>query len=330
MVIFIHVTSYPITNLSIDSFSVKLLYPFQRLCGVAVYGFIFLSGVKLFLSNGEKADYKKYILSKLKKIYIPYVVVTIFYYFFEIKREYYIFNVKELISFILTGNGECHLYFVIIIMQFYFLLPLWKCLVKNKNIIWLILVLTFFINLLFVYKLPSILNSLFKMNFIFNDRVFSSYLFFWILGCITGKNYDLFKENLKKKKEIVIFLFMFFLFLDILMSYNIRAYGVFYSLMDFIHLVYVSIAVIFFFILCNTEIFKRIEKNKLFKSINDASYEIYLSHILFVYIINDIMFPLKVGEMKEYVIRFFFVYLFSICFSVLYKKILKFKYKAVD
>lgn len=133
MVIFIHITSYTIAALDAASPTVKVLHAFWRLCSCAVYGFIFLSGVKLFLKEDKDFSLKKFYVSRLKKIVLPYVVAVIFYYLFEISRGYYEFSFKELGFFLLSGKIECHLYFVVIIIQFYLLMPLWQKLVSLKN-----------------------------------------------------------------------------------------------------------------------------------------------------------------------------------------------------
>ena len=92
MVIFIHVTSAPITNLPPDTVTVKILFSIHRMCGVAVYGFVFLSGVKLFLKDTSKIEYSEYIIARLQKIYIPYLIVTVLYYLYEIILGFYVFD----------------------------------------------------------------------------------------------------------------------------------------------------------------------------------------------------------------------------------------------
>ena len=56
--------------------------------------------------------------------------------------------------------------------------------------------------------------------------------------------------------------------------------------------------------------------------IDNASYEIYLIHILFVHIINDLIAKAQgIGVLKAYAIRFVFVYLVSISTCIIYKKL---------
>ncbi len=324
MVIFIHVTSYPITSLSADSLAVKMLYPLQKLCGVAVYGFIFLSGLKLFL-GGRKVSLKKYYFSRLKRVYLPYVVFTVVYYLYEVQRGYFTFNPNELAVFLLNGNVECHLYFVVIIMQFYILLPLWRYLINNKHSA-VILLASAVLNILFVYKLPLFLEMVGIKGFSYNDRVFTSYLFFWVLGCFCGKNYERFKNILTKNLSVYLLLFSAAFVMDTFLSFKAFTGQSFYAVGEAVHLLYCFSAILFLY--SAVLIFKdcRLANNKFMKSVDAASFEIYLVHILFVHIVNDIIVNhLSVGVLEAYAIRFISVYILSIVSCVLYKKLISVK-----
>lgn len=73
LVIFIHVTSWTLT--AMDKTSVKylcLLFPW-RLSAFVVQGFVFLSGVRLFLSKKPVA-YGKFLIGRVRRIVLPYLV----------------------------------------------------------------------------------------------------------------------------------------------------------------------------------------------------------------------------------------------------------------
>lgn len=70
LVIFIHVTSWTLT--AMDRTSVKyllLLFPW-RLSAFVVQGFVFLSGVRLFLSE-KPFDYGRFLRGRIRRIVFP-------------------------------------------------------------------------------------------------------------------------------------------------------------------------------------------------------------------------------------------------------------------
>lgn len=318
MVIFIHITSYTIAALDAASPTVKVLHAFWRLCSCAVYGFIFLSGVKLFLKEYKDFSLKKFYVSRLKKIVLPYVVAVIFYYLFEISRGYYEFSFKELGFFLLSGKIECHLYFVVIIIQFYLLMPLWQKLVSLKNKP-LLLTGAFLLNVFFVYQIPKLFGG-----FGYNDRVFTSYIFFWLLGCVCGKCYNRFLAVLKKSAAAFILFFIICFAADAYLSY-ICKFGIYYKITETVHLLYCFGAILFFYCLAYSGKVREIAQNKIFKRINDASYEIYLVHIFVLYKANDFILCLKIGELKAWILRAAVVYSVSILLCVAYKALINIK-----
>ena len=56
-------------------------------------------------------------------------------------------------------------------------------------------------------------------EFIYNDRVFTSYLAYWVLGCYAGKYYDRFLEGIRKNQGVLLTGFVIFVLTDGLLSY---------------------------------------------------------------------------------------------------------------
>ena len=316
MVIFIHVTSAAIYNLSPTCGSVIVLYALYKFCGFAVYGFVFLSGMKLFLNKSGVVNLKSYYVSRFKKIYIPYILFTVIYYLFKIRFVFYdpsyTFNMKDLLLYILNGNVECHLYFIIIIMQFYLLLPFWHYLTGFKAKI--VLPVAFIIN---------VICALVFSFYVFNDRIFTTYLFYWILGCFCGKYYERFKNFLAEKRKNIIWIYVIFCVLNIMLSYlsYTKILPVDAELMEIINILFCIASVIFFYKL-SFKVYKwKIFDNRFVNAISNASFEIYLSHILFVHMINrKLHFTKGLGVIDAYIIRFVFVYIVGIAACLIYKK----------
>lgn len=317
MVIFIHTTSYPLANLSAGTAAAKVLHLFWRMSSCAVYGFIFLSGEKLFLKPQNCFSLKKFYVSRLKKIVLPYAAAVCFYYLFEVYRGYYNFSLVRLANFLISGKVECHLYFVVIIVQFYLLMPLWRRLLEFKKF-GALLFLCFSANVLCVYFVPVVF-----LGFEYNDRVFTSYLFFWVLGCLCGKNYQRFLNLTKKYRAVILLFFAAFLCADVWLSYLCK-FGIYHKITEFVHLLYCFAAILFFYVLANSSLKNKITQNRLFKKINGVSYQIYLAHIYFLYKANDLITRLNIGgELWAWIFRMFFVCVSTFLFCIIYKYAVK-------
>ncbi|MBQ8696424.1 MAG: acyltransferase family protein, partial [Clostridia bacterium] len=74
IVIFIHACSEPMQQYQLNSLPYYLTLSLYRLSSFVVQGFIFLSGVKLFLNLKEPYDYVGAWLNQFKRIVLPYVL----------------------------------------------------------------------------------------------------------------------------------------------------------------------------------------------------------------------------------------------------------------
>ena len=103
LVIFIHVTSWTLT--AMDKTSVKylcLLFPW-RLSAFVVQGFVFLSGVRLFLSKKPVA-YGKFLVGRVRRIVLPYLVWVAVYYAYFIDLGWYRFSWHDLAEYVFLGT----------------------------------------------------------------------------------------------------------------------------------------------------------------------------------------------------------------------------------
>lgn len=198
LVILIHVLSLGISMAEPTSWQLAVIYFPWRLSAFVVPAFLFSGGVKMSLAFGDRFDgreYVRYLWGRVKKIYLPYLVWNIIYYVCFMGIGYVRGELSELLRYILVGNLTSPFYYIIIVMQFYLLQPLWFWLVKR--IPWYIggicAVLITFLSL----QGNSILN-LFGVSFGYWDRVFTSYLIFWVLGLYVGRRYTAFTRSLCK------------------------------------------------------------------------------------------------------------------------------------
>ena len=312
MVIFIHVSGDAVMKL--DKFQLPYIFVMSlwRISQVAVYGFIFLSGLKLCLK--EDINYEKFYISRFKTIIIPYIVWVIIYYVYYYNHSYYpkdANHIKILYEAIITGNMASHFYFVIIIVQFYFLAPIFKRMIKKSNPKIAI----------FVSLLITLISMYAGQGILYNDRIFTTYIFYFVFGCFMGANYEKFKMFIKKYFIVISSAFFISAFLFIFTAYNMNIGKMPYDFyIEYIRTIYCICAILFIFGVCLK--FKNVYNNALVQKTDGASYYIYLVHSLFIPIINDIMLEHSIFNVKyTFLIRSLYVYIVSICLCISYVEI---------
>jgi len=309
LVIFIHICSEPVTKLAPGAISHMLIFTGWKLSGFVVQGFIMLAGLKLFLSK-KTERFPRYIKARFLKIVVPYILAVIVYYLYFLFRRYFEFSIVDLGRYILSGDLVAHFYFIIVIIQFYLLKKVWEVMLKTLPV-WAGVCISALITVFGVLEF----GVLFGM---YNDRVFTTYLIYWVLGCYIGENYDRFVAELKRCKTLVIagFIpvaaaevgFAYFKFLPYYMS-------------EVLHIIY-CLSAIFVCFLVALYIGERCMDNKVVKTVDMASFYIYLWHILVIFILDGIMSGMGIADVG---VRFFargiLVYSVSIFLCGMYSKI---------
>lgn len=132
-VVAIHTTSFSVTKLTTGSTLYPLYYIVNVGCNFAVPGFLFLSALLLFYHyDGRQLSWLSFYKKRIKKVVVPYLFWSFFY------AAYYTYahglpleqGWHRLWSNLPLGNNYEHLYFMIIIAQFYLLFPLFMLLQK--------------------------------------------------------------------------------------------------------------------------------------------------------------------------------------------------------
>ena len=157
----------------------------NRFCLTNVPLFIFLSGVVLYYNYaGRTLPIYEFWNKRVTSTYFPFVFWSVLFYAIYVKAGLFAFNLNELLLAILRGTTTYHLYFVIIIMQFYLLFPLLKVLF-DKCPFWVMLLLGITLNLVgFAFS-----NYGWKIGLpaYWLDRHAFSYILFFFLGCLWAK-----------------------------------------------------------------------------------------------------------------------------------------------
>lgn len=93
----------------------------------AVPAFIFITGLVLFYNYSEKVDYLSFTKKRVTEILLPYFVWSGVYLFLSPKPlgegSQMVWNASK---HLLTGSSSYHLWFVVMIFQFYLLYPFWQ------------------------------------------------------------------------------------------------------------------------------------------------------------------------------------------------------------
>ena len=274
LVMLIHILSKEVSALDRTSVQFAAVFIPSRLASFVVQGFIFLSAVKYFMRYRDGGlKYGKFLRTRFKTIVVPYVIWNIIYYFSLMPFGYFIFNPPALLKYILVGDMISHFYFVVIIVQFYVLMPLWVWLVKKisgKILIPLSL------------AIMVVFSRYFAPQILYEDRIFIKYIFYWICGCFAGKYYNEFLRHLRNCRHWIYAFFIFIAASDGFLTWADKSGIIAVPYLEDIHIIYCTAAILFVFTVSLWKI-EQIVDNRFFSMINRQSYNIYLSHCLFLY-----------------------------------------------
>ncbi len=312
LVILIHVLSSPVTAFEKESLQYLLALIPWRLSAFVVQGFIFLAGVKMALGFNKNVSYKKYLSARFSAVLIPYIIWVFIFYIYFISRNYFGFSIKDFAGYVLRGDLVSHFYFVIIIVQFYLLRPLWK-LMTEKIKFPVALFMTITVMILSKVFLPALFGG-------YTDRIFTTYLIFWVCGCYMGANYESYTEKILGRRKIITLLFFAAAALEATLSY-VHFTGNRIFCIEEMHLVYCILAVMFVVAL-SFSLGEKIMKSRLLKEIDKASYYIYLVHPLFIFMVDEKMQELGIISISNaFLVRAAVVYTASILSCIAYEKI---------
>ncbi|ATW26302.1 acyltransferase [Candidatus Formimonas warabiya] len=198
-VISIHVTSEPLAKLPADSWGYFFYYLVNTGSSFAVPAFLFLSGFVLFYNyegNWTSARCKSFFYKRLSFTVIPYIIWSFFYFVgVQIIIGTNIFSqMDDSLVKLITGKNYAHLYYIIIILQFYLLFPILMVLMKYFS--------CFRRNLL-------IFGAVFQVAFFLVNRIYLhiqatgsfafTYMLFYLLGGYLALNYSACKNWLMKR-----------------------------------------------------------------------------------------------------------------------------------
>ncbi|MCE4993610.1 acyltransferase [Staphylococcus xylosus] len=237
------------------------------------------------VNRGFSLNY--FIKSRFSKILIPYIIWTIFYLLY---RAYFLHNLEDdgkLINYFIFGKANFHLYFILTVIQFYFLFPFVHKFKKGWPILILFGVATI-ANIVWIMLDPVSLGGGGVERFV-NDKLFiMNWISFFILGIVYAKFYNEIKVLIFKYKTLFSIIIAI-LFIDLLISIDLD------NLHSSIHVS--NIVYIPFFIVFLNYIFEYVKKNKIvlrtLTLIGNYSMGVYLVHYVAIQFVKRL--PLVEG-----------------------------------
>lgn len=193
-------------SIQADSIMLGMLYHFTRF---GTLTFVFLAGAILFYQYGDGRKYRSVIVKRIGDIYIPFVVWTIIYWIVM----QFIFNMplfradswQDIVQQLFVPTNGYHLWFVIMIFQFYLLFPLFRWLGKQfrtrlldnrspkeqqKHIVVMLIIIGIIYGWLMwlcYYAMPTWnVQGIWKIILDHRTSEFIFYFFYFVLGGICG------------------------------------------------------------------------------------------------------------------------------------------------
>ncbi len=270
-VIFVHVSAIGIVSYESGTFYHKGIIFLNRLLKYTTPVFLFLSGITSFYSYRIKEyRYMNFLRRRLKSVVVPFFIWSCIYYFILVYRGTYSFILIYFAKNLILGNMSYHLYFIPILLQMYFLSGLINFLFKKFDSS-IILISSLVINVLSM-----------EMSFLFSDRIFFKYIFFYILGVYFTKESYKFLNFSRKYIRPVFLIFIISTFI-----YSIFYYYSRYGLMNYAWIVF-SISGIFFLFELSIKLDKNNGDNLKIRKLSKSTYYIYLMHPLILSGISSI------------------------------------------
>ena len=286
MVIFVHIFSEPVTSLDKSSVQYFVIFAPWKLFQFVVQGFVFISGVKLFMRDKTSENIGTFYLGRLKRVVLPYLIWVIIYWGYFVAVGWINADAGEFFRYLLTGDISAQFYFVIIICQMYLLTPVISKILKKTDSFTPV-IYSLFISLILGQHLPGIV-SLFapEYYFAYNDRIFTTYLFYFIAGAVVGKNYERVKKLLLSAKISIFIMFGFFALSNLALSYLTSSGRIYIGWLETLHFAYSVSAVLAFFTAFVLLSEKCADTPRFIKMLDSSSYMLYLSHVLVLFIIR--------------------------------------------
>lgn len=314
-VVMIHILSESIALYPKGSILSFLSFGASKTLTFVVPAFMISAGIK-FAHKFENTSfsYLDFMKGRLLKIYLPYVIFTVIHYFyFVFYRKYFGFDFSELFNYIVHGSIVAPFYFIALIMQFYILAPIimlfCRILPANLGIL--------------IAAAISITSMYYLGGLRYGDRIFTSYLLYWVIGCYIGMDFRISMSRLSRMKKLLIPAGIIFTVIYVGMVYS--------EFMGLFNIFFTDVVKIGFCLAASFMWLVLMPKSEGFVASELAPVTFYVFLIHCLVIIETQFWMTKWGITSlplRFVILFFSTYIISLFVSVVYLKIKDFFVKS--
>lgn len=301
-VIGIHTGAYSLTNPFVN---VHLFAFFEIFTRFSVPIFFFISAFGLFFRQDLTAgfDYRRFMGRRFRTVLLPYLAWSLLYmlHYSWISGDTGPWHPALLFQYLVFGLASYQLYFLVILLWFYTLMPLWRLAVRRicaHPVRWLSLL--FIVQILFNYYSSYLLTPNFSnpyINIAIQHRLsywVLHYLFIFIFGAVCAVRYQQLLTALEQYRRIIrvsfllslagILAFYYFLLFSkgytpeqaVNTAHQLSPIGVIYTLTATLYLLHA-----FTFVSLPAGL------TKLFATLGRYSYSVYLVHPLVMYYLID-------------------------------------------
>lgn len=272
---------------------------------------ILLSGISLTRSKSIKS-YGRYLKSRVKKMVIPiYIVLTIIflmnllsYKLLGISSEGV--NLRAIVGSYLLLDGIGYVWVVRIFLVIAIVAPFFPYIVKNISF------KKFLVNITLLYIGYIVMISVFKNTNLEFINVYVLQSIPYILIAIIGYRIAIYKSEVKKM--LLLFLGGLLLAFSINYSLNLSILPDFYKYppqhLYLFYGLFVSLSMYFILEKYNSKL--KVLDNKFLRYVSVNSFEIYVYHILAIFIYNALQKILNINFSYEFIVKYLFVLLGAI------------------
>ncbi|HOZ48557.1 MAG TPA: acyltransferase [Candidatus Hydrogenedentes bacterium] len=158
----------------------------RDVCICAVQVFLFVSGYWLAGARIESwGDYGRFLRRRASRVLVPYLVWSLFLFGLRSVRSGS-FSLPDLIVQVATGQVEGHFFFIVMVLQFYLLVPLFLRM-ERRGLVGLIIIHVLYVAYLYWLRLAVFQD----MPFIYVKLPFLAWLTFFPLGMYVRRHPEL-------------------------------------------------------------------------------------------------------------------------------------------
>lgn len=207
-VVLIHVTAIPLSMADPASRSMAFYGFWNQWSRFSIPAFVFISGLVLAHVYGNRpVDLRRFYGARIRSIVVPYLAWSLFYWGLRqvLSRNLSPAGLATALAAwpreVALGTAMYHLYFLLLILQFYLLYPLLARTLTPVRIRWALaaaLALQLGIHIRSYYVLRPPASPALAALWPWQDRLFPAWIFFFVLGMYAGMNLDRFRQQVRR------------------------------------------------------------------------------------------------------------------------------------